>query len=178
MARKDPSHRASAAQMLLHLFNGEGLTTARSEIPPIELLIPAKQSPAPIAGPSTPSSAANNRVRALPWLADEADLLSPMPRAPDYVPGLFPLMPREGVVSPRPSPLQIEALRLRREGIAKRGPPRLRPNLTGVRKSRIKGPPRRRKHRGDPTGACPERLSTEWPCRRACNLCSASDTVF
>jgi serine/threonine protein kinase len=35
MARVDPSVRASAAQMLVRCFGGEGLTTPRSQIPPI-----------------------------------------------------------------------------------------------------------------------------------------------
>jgi len=36
MARLHPERRASAAQMLVHQFGGEGLTTARSKVPPIE----------------------------------------------------------------------------------------------------------------------------------------------
>lgn len=35
MARINPTHRASAAQMLIALFNGQGLTTPRSSIPEI-----------------------------------------------------------------------------------------------------------------------------------------------
>lgn len=35
MAREDPDKRASAAQMLVKCFHGEGLATARSSIPPL-----------------------------------------------------------------------------------------------------------------------------------------------
>ncbi|KAH6614529.1 kinase-like domain-containing protein [Chaetomium sp. MPI-SDFR-AT-0129] len=37
MARVDPQHRASAAQMLRHIYNGRGLTTPASKIPPLAL---------------------------------------------------------------------------------------------------------------------------------------------
>ena len=90
MAKKDPRHRESAAQMPLHLFDGEGLTTPRSEIPRIEP-----------SSPSTPSPAANNGIMAPQWLADEAHLLFYMPRVPDFAPGLFPYLPKRG--SPFPS---------------------------------------------------------------------------
>lgn len=33
MARENPERRASAAQMLVHLFDGQGLTTPRSKVP-------------------------------------------------------------------------------------------------------------------------------------------------
>lgn len=36
MARENPTYRASAAQMLVHLFGGRGLTTPRTEVPPID----------------------------------------------------------------------------------------------------------------------------------------------
>ncbi|KAK0615819.1 kinase-like domain-containing protein [Bombardia bombarda] len=48
MAELNPEHRATAAQMLLHLFNGVGLTTQRDEIPPIQQAVerlPPVQTP-------------------------------------------------------------------------------------------------------------------------------------
>ncbi|KAK3309295.1 kinase-like domain-containing protein [Chaetomium strumarium] len=41
MARMDPARRASAAQMLVRIFNGQGLTTPRNAIPELEPDIPA-----------------------------------------------------------------------------------------------------------------------------------------
>ncbi|KAI1347200.1 kinase-like protein [Xylaria sp. FL0043] len=54
MGRLHPDHRASAAQMLELLFDGKGLTTPRSRIPPIELKTgnAIQKSPSPVAGPS------------------------------------------------------------------------------------------------------------------------------
>ncbi|KAI1274628.1 kinase-like protein [Xylaria sp. FL0933] len=54
MGRLHPDHRASAAQMLELLFDGKGLTTPRSRIPPIELKTgnAFQKSPSPVAGPS------------------------------------------------------------------------------------------------------------------------------
>lgn len=53
MARADPNQRASAAQMLVKVYKGEGLTTPRRRIPQLE---PAQSVPVP--GGSSPSSAA------------------------------------------------------------------------------------------------------------------------
>ena len=49
MARLHPDRRASAAQMLVELFDGRGLTTLRSKVLPIQ---PDVQEPPPVAGPS------------------------------------------------------------------------------------------------------------------------------
>lgn len=54
MARLRPECRASAAQMLVLLFDGEGLTTPRSKIPPIGADIP-------VAGPTSRPHTEKNR---------------------------------------------------------------------------------------------------------------------
>lgn len=55
MARLHPDRRASAAQMLALCFDGKGLTTPRSKIPPIEPQAKEdpQESPSPAAGPRT-----------------------------------------------------------------------------------------------------------------------------
>lgn len=60
MARTNPEERASAAQMLVKLMNGNGLSTPRNQVPPILAIpanpdgrdlvatIPERVSPAPV----------------------------------------------------------------------------------------------------------------------------------
>lgn len=53
MARMNPALRASAAQMLLTYFDGNGLTTPRNQIPPIE---PDDPQPAAMPPPYAPAA--------------------------------------------------------------------------------------------------------------------------
>lgn len=65
MARLDPEHRASAAQMLLSRFDGEGLTTPRAQIPPLEAVEPSP-SPSPARETIDRPRARDNGGRAAP----------------------------------------------------------------------------------------------------------------
>lgn len=57
MARKNPRQRASAAQMLVALFDGRGLTTARNRIASLEPAdapaLATAHAPAPVVGPTS-----------------------------------------------------------------------------------------------------------------------------
>lgn len=52
MARLDPMRRASAAQMLVTYFGGDGLTTPRNQVPPIEPDVP-QQPLIPLGAPAS-----------------------------------------------------------------------------------------------------------------------------
>ncbi|KAF1948644.1 kinase-like protein [Byssothecium circinans] len=65
MARKDPALRASAAQMLVQIFGGSGLTTPRGRIGPMP--VPGDDpSPLQVPGPSLPQPKARVTVVANP----------------------------------------------------------------------------------------------------------------
>ena len=89
MARTDPNTRASAAQMLVALFNGKGLTTPRRQIPDIVSLVPAvtpvspvtAQLPVPGVGNPEPSPAARLRGQA-PTRSPALRLNPPAPPVP------------------------------------------------------------------------------------------------
>ncbi|KAK4132125.1 kinase-like protein [Trichocladium antarcticum] len=103
MARANPTHRASAAQMLVKFYGGEGLTTPRANIPD---LAPAIPDPAPVAARAAPAPA------------------RPPLRLVEYPPHRR---------QPHPTDVQqpfVQALRQQRDGIAKRAPaaaPQARP---------------------------------------------------
>lgn len=65
MARLHPDDRASAAQMLASFFEGWGLTTSLSRIPPIKPMAGngLRTGPSPSAGPSNPPRTKNNGAR-------------------------------------------------------------------------------------------------------------------
>lgn len=118
MVRENPNHRASAAQLLVTLFNGRGLSTPRAQVPPI----PPAQPSAADASASVPASQA------------------PPPKAPAKAPaaralGAFPLV--KHIREPR--------RRLGQLPDAGKGPfPVLRPLGTGgITKPRVPAPPTR-----------------------------------
>ncbi|KAI1169883.1 kinase-like protein [Nemania sp. FL0916] len=83
MARILPDQRASAAQILVEFFDGKGLTTPRSKIPPIgpaDNYVPL--GPRPVMVPNAPLPAAN-----APLVAGKPPLL----------PNNAPLLPNDGI---------------------------------------------------------------------------------
>ncbi|KAI1076886.1 hypothetical protein F5B20DRAFT_583836 [Whalleya microplaca] len=57
MAMVNPEERASAAQMLVKFFDGDGLTTPRARVPPISLPKDSNEVPAMSAGNRSPAAA-------------------------------------------------------------------------------------------------------------------------
>lgn len=87
MVREDPERRASAAQMLVSLYGGRGLTTPASAIPPIDPDPPGPGTPAPppSSTPDVPSAPNIPPVQAavnLPQQAPLALLPSPVTQPP------------------------------------------------------------------------------------------------
>ncbi|KAM7205033.1 Protein kinase-like domain containing protein [Rhypophila sp. PSN 637] len=90
MARMDPSLRASAAQMLVAVCGGEGLTTPKNQIPPIE-----PEVPQPKPQPQPPAISLNVQA---PRLAPQPVIEYPQRRGrrpPRYSPS--PGIPRDDV---------------------------------------------------------------------------------
>jgi serine/threonine protein kinase len=83
MARVDPLRRASAAQMLVRLFNGKGLTTPRNVVPELEPDIP---EPATDGVQATLPSAPRPRIIELP----RAQRTTRRPARPAPSPGVTP----------------------------------------------------------------------------------------
>lgn len=128
MARRHPQHRASAAQMLAHVFNErEGLTTPLSKIPPIEP--EAKEAlqtyASPSAGPNNPPQTKNNGGKARqrsplvvypPGRLPPARMRPPVPANRGAKPTQLVVQPirahRDGVIKPRPVLLIARAGRL------------------------------------------------------------------
>ncbi len=115
MARRHPDRRASAAQMLLYTFSGEGLETPRSEIPPIPPAVEVVHAgPSRAAGPSNPP-------RTNPQTDPQTKKVSPRQPA-------VPPRPRPLVVYPPPLPSAAPRLpsaapqlsRAHRDGVTKR----------------------------------------------------------
>ena len=123
MARIDPTRRASAAQMLVKLFQGEGLTTPRADIPDIEPDRPERAITVPLADlapvPAPP------RVVEYPRRRQQAQHARPAPR-PTRRPGILPnrILPNR---LPGQQPVIQPLLRVQRDGIAKRPAAQVKP---------------------------------------------------
>ena len=115
MVRKDPRERASAAQMLVALFDGHGLTTLMSEVPPLTtapIPVPAtapvpaairKPTPAiPHAGPSKSPTAKVDKVPAEVLPAKKDLPLIQYPRSPRKRQGGLPKLARAGGAAASP----------------------------------------------------------------------------
>ncbi|KAH6612280.1 kinase-like domain-containing protein [Chaetomium sp. MPI-SDFR-AT-0129] len=165
MARKDPEHRASAAQMLLHHYGGKGLTTPASEIPSLDPEPPGPGTPAP----SSPFVAPVQAVINFPQQAQQAQpallpspvtqrsplalLPSPLTQRPVQAP-LNPLWPPAPAptlklnIAPPGAPqgtlLATQRNRQQREETQQREhlPEALRPQKAGVTKKRLQRNPR------------------------------------
>lgn len=114
MARTDPDHRASAAQMLVYLYQGEGLTTPRSKIPPI-------QFPGPDIVMTDASSHQNTGKGPERPLAAASRLLITTPRAPKSP--ARPLLRTPGVQRDnggRPFTSRLPPIAWRADGVGKR----------------------------------------------------------
>ena len=115
MARLHPDRRASAAQMLVHLFDGEGLTTPRSQIPPFEPYVPATE-------PSSRPQRGNDRGKApqRPTAAVRPLVLYP-PRAPGNPRARIPppIRNRGGHLA-QPAAPQLQPIRAHRDSVVKR----------------------------------------------------------
>jgi serine/threonine protein kinase len=115
MARLHPDRRASAAQMLVLLFDGEGLTTPKSKIPPIEPDVPA-------AEPSSRPQTRNDRGKApqRPTAAARPLIVYP-PRAPgNPLARLPPPIPNRRGNLAQPAAAQLQPIRAHRDGVVKR----------------------------------------------------------
>jgi len=121
MARLHPDRRASAAQMLVLLFDGEGLTTPRSKIPPIEPDVPA-------AEPSSRPQMGNDRGKApqRPTAAARPLIVYPPRRrafalgAPGNLAHLPPPISNRGGNLAQPDAPQLQPIRAHRDGVVKR----------------------------------------------------------
>lgn len=120
MARLHPNHRASAAQMLVLLFKGKGLTTPQSEILPIEPDAPLA------AGPSNPPRARNDPGMAPERPAAGRPLIvyppwrrPPPPGNRSRLPSPAPF-PNRGANIAQPAAPQLQPIRAHRAGIVKR----------------------------------------------------------
>jgi hypothetical protein len=132
MARLHPDRRASAAQMLVHFFDGRGLTTPRSKISPIEPKAEKapQASPSPAAGRSEPPQTRNDggKTRQRPKAAARP-LVVYLPRGPRHLPlappsGPFarkpPVIASRGFNPVQPAAPQLQPIRVHRDGVAKR----------------------------------------------------------
>ncbi|OAA63346.1 Protein kinase-like domain protein [Niveomyces insectorum RCEF 264] len=117
MARLHPDRRASAAQMLVLLFNSRGLTTAPSRIPPLDLLdaeeVPPSVQVPPYTAPRLPARASNPPKRDTRGKTPERPLIVYPPRPP-----------RQRTTIPSPQPLRAQG-----GGVVKR---RAEPRATRV----------------------------------------------
>ena len=148
MARLHPDCRASAAQMLVHFFDGGGLTTPRSKIPPIEPKAEkaTQASPSPAAGPSrTPQTrneggktcqrpkAAARPLVVYPPRFPRRLLLAPPSRPLARMP---PIIANRGGSPAQPAAPQLQPIRAHKNGVAKR-----RAESPAVRANALARPP-------------------------------------
>jgi serine/threonine protein kinase len=114
MARLHPDRRASAAQMLVLLFHGEGLTTPKSKIPPIEPDVPA-------AEPNSRPRTRNDRGKAPQPATATARPLIMYPRAARKpLARLPPPIRNRGGNLAQPAAAQPQPTRASRDGVVKR----------------------------------------------------------
>ncbi|KAL2256549.1 hypothetical protein VTK26DRAFT_1499 [Humicola hyalothermophila] len=134
MVRLHPDYRASAAQMLVSLYEGRGLTTPVSRVPPLGPdgpSPPAVQSrPGPAAAPPQRPAASplivypprrrpqpsRNRLR-MPAQQQQQQQQQQQPLPPPYSPG-----PGRGGNLGQPAILQAQQTRAQRDGVSKRRP--------------------------------------------------------
>lgn len=120
MARLHPDRRASAAQMLVILFEGKGLTTPRSRIPPIE-----PDAPPAAAGPSSRPRTSNDPRRPPQRLTAATPLIVyPPRRGPQRATNAFRALPtlNRGPNLGQPAAPQLQPIRAHRNGVVKRRP--------------------------------------------------------
>lgn len=115
MARLHPDRRASAAQILVLFFDGKGLTTPPSKIPPIEPEVQEypQVSPSPVTKVSTRSRT-----------TDDPDTVPPRPKVPTRPlivhPGRHPISSKAPGNPAQPAEPQFQPLRARGDGVVKR----------------------------------------------------------
>lgn len=137
MARLHPDRRASAAQMLALLFDGEGLTTPISKIPPIEPDFPAAER-------SSSPQARNDRGKApqQPVAAARPLVMYP-PRGPSNpLACLPPSIPNRGRNLAQPAAARLQPTCAHRDGVVRRRAESRTPRAnTPVRSSPEQNPP-------------------------------------
>ena len=121
MARLHPDRRASAAQLLVLLFNGKGLTTPRSKVPPIQRSV--QESPHIALSKNTEPSndlQPRNDLGTAPKMLREIPVIYPPPQQRHHRPhtgkkSTTVLLNREKPATPQSHPI-----RMHNAGVAKR----------------------------------------------------------
>ncbi|KAI0115683.1 kinase-like protein [Nemania sp. FL0031] len=111
MAMRHPDYRASAAQMLVKNFQGQGLTTPISNIPSLEPEAEeaAQAGPSAVAGPSNPPQTGNGSGKILEAAASALVVYPPPPAQPMRPLAQLPPIRahKNGVVKNRSKPASI-----------------------------------------------------------------------